>query len=90
VAESHASAARVASAAKAAVGECQRLVTTSCLELHATVIDRDGRDLRLWVGRAKADDLLFGSTADHRRIIADQMLSASRARSSQLAAALVR
>jgi alkylation response protein AidB-like acyl-CoA dehydrogenase len=90
VAESHASAARVASAAKAAVGECQRLVTTSCLELHATVIDHDGRDLRLWVGRAKADDLLFGSTADHRRIIADQMLSASRARSSQLAAALVR
>jgi alkylation response protein AidB-like acyl-CoA dehydrogenase len=90
VAESHASAARVASAAKAAVGECQRLVTATCLELHATVIDHDGRDLRLWVGRAKADDLLFGSAADHRRIIADQMLSASRARSSQLAAALVR
>jgi alkylation response protein AidB-like acyl-CoA dehydrogenase len=90
VAESHASAARVASAAKAAVGECQRLVTATCLELHATDIDHDGRDLRLWVGRAKADDLLFGSAADHLRIIADQMLSASRARSSQLAAALVR
>ena len=46
--------------------------------------------VRAKVGRAKADDLLFGSSADHRRIIADQMLSASRARSSQLAAALVR
>jgi alkylation response protein AidB-like acyl-CoA dehydrogenase len=90
VAEGHATAARVASSAKAAVGECQRLVTAACLELHETPTDRDDRDLRLWVGRAKADDLLFGSSADHRRIIADQMLSASRARSSQLAAALVR
>jgi alkylation response protein AidB-like acyl-CoA dehydrogenase len=90
VAEGHASAARVASAAKAAVGECQRAVTSTCLELHETPVDHDERDLRLWVGRAKADDLLFGSPADHRRMIADQMLSASRARSSQLATALVR
>ena len=60
VAEGHATAARVASSAKAAVGECQRLVTAACLELHETPIDRDDRDLRLWVGRAKADDLLFG------------------------------
>jgi alkylation response protein AidB-like acyl-CoA dehydrogenase len=90
VAEGDASAARVASAAKAAVGECQRAVTSTCLELHETPVDHDERDLRLWVGRAKADDLLFGSPADHRRMIADQLLSASRARSSQLAAALVR
>lgn len=89
VAERDATAPRMASSAKAAIGECQRLVTGTCLELHGTPIDRDARDLRLWVGRAKADDLLFGSSADHRRIIADQMLSSRRARASQLATALV-
>jgi alkylation response protein AidB-like acyl-CoA dehydrogenase len=89
VAERDATAPRMASSAKAAIGECQRLVTGTCLELHGTPIDRDARDLRLWVGRAKADDLLFGSSADHRRIIADQMLSNRRARASQLATALL-
>jgi alkylation response protein AidB-like acyl-CoA dehydrogenase len=89
VAERNPAASRLASSAKAAIGECQRLVTGTCLELHGAPIDRDARDLRLWVGRAKADDLLFGSSADHRRIIADQMLSARRARASQLATALV-
>jgi alkylation response protein AidB-like acyl-CoA dehydrogenase len=90
VAERDPSASRVASSAKAAIGECQRLVTGTCLELHGAPVDRDERDLRLWVGRAKADDLLFGSPADHRRILADQLLSTRRARASQLATALVR
>ena len=89
VAERDPAAPRLASSAKAAVGECQRLVTGTCLELHVTPVDRDARDLRLWVGRAKADDLLFGSRADHHRIIADQMLSTRRARAAQLASALV-
>ena len=31
-------------------------------------------DVRLWVGRAKADDLLFGSAADHRRIVATEIV----------------
>jgi alkylation response protein AidB-like acyl-CoA dehydrogenase len=89
VAERDPSASRVASSAKAAIGECQRLVAGTCLELHGTPIEGDARELRLWVGRAKADDLLFGSASDHRRIIADQMLSSRRARASQLATALV-
>ncbi|HZM38195.1 MAG TPA: acyl-CoA dehydrogenase family protein [Acidimicrobiales bacterium] len=89
VTERDAGASRMASAAKAAMGECQRLVAGTCLELYGTPIDRDARDLRLWVGRAKADDLLFGSAGDHRRMIADQLLSARRARASQLATALV-
>ena len=59
------------------------------LEIHGAAGDREERDLRLWVGRAKADDLLFGSAADHRRIVADQLLSTRRARTSQLASALL-
>jgi alkylation response protein AidB-like acyl-CoA dehydrogenase len=90
VAEGDAGAGPAASAAKAAVGTCQRLVTAQSLEIHRAGADRHQRDLRLWVGRAKADDLLFGTTTDHRRIVADHMLTARRARMSQLTTALVR
>lgn len=89
VAEADASAAHAASVAKAAIGECQRLVTRHSLEICGAARDHDGRDLALWIGRAKADDLLFGSAADHRRIVADHVLSAHRARSSQLVTALL-
>ncbi|MBN2623663.1 MAG: acyl-CoA/acyl-ACP dehydrogenase [Acidimicrobiales bacterium] len=85
VSEGHPSAPHAASVAKAAIGGCQRLVTRQALEIHGAA---GGPDLRLWVGRAKADDLLFGTTSDHRRIVADHVLSARRARSSQLATAL--
>ena len=101
VAEGDASAAHAASVAKAAIGGCQRLVTRHSLEIcgpamaRATAageVDDDGpggpRDLGMWVRRAKADDLLCGSAVDHRRIVADHVLSAQRARSSQLAGAL--
>ena len=100
VAEGDASAAHAASVAKAAIGGCQRLVTRHSLEICGPAMARataagevdDGpggpRDLRLLVRRAKADDLLCGSAVDHRRIVADHVLSAQRARSSQLAGAL--
>jgi alkylation response protein AidB-like acyl-CoA dehydrogenase len=100
VAEGDASAAHAASVAKAAIGGCQRLVTRHSLEICGPAMARataagevdDGpggpRDLGLWVRRAKADDLLCGSAVDHRRIVADHVLSAQRARSSQLAGAL--
>jgi alkylation response protein AidB-like acyl-CoA dehydrogenase len=90
VAEGDAGAGPAASAAMAAVGTCQRRVTAQSLEIHGAGADRHERHLRLWVGRAKADDLLFGTTTDHRRIVADHMLTARRARTSQLATALVR
>jgi alkylation response protein AidB-like acyl-CoA dehydrogenase len=89
VAEGDARAAHAVSVAKAAIGECQRCVTRHSLEIRGTAGDDDGRDLQLWIGRAKADDLLFGSALDHRRILADHMLSARRARTSQLASALL-
>jgi hypothetical protein len=41
------------------------------------------------VGRAKADDLLLGSAADHRRMVADHVLSPRRARTPLLASALL-
>lgn len=88
VAEADPTASHTASVAKAAIGGCQRLVTRHSLEICGAR-DGDGRDLRLWIGRAKADDLLCGSATDHRRIVADHMLSAQRARSSQLASALL-
>ncbi len=87
VAEDHASASQAASAAKAAIGACQRLVTRQSVEVQGSAAV--GPDLRLWTGRAKADDLLFGSAVDHRRALADHMLSARRARTSQLATALL-
>jgi alkylation response protein AidB-like acyl-CoA dehydrogenase len=90
VAEHDGRAGPLASAAKAAVGECQRLVTTSALEIQGTADPDTALDLRLWVGRLKVDDLLLGQATDHRRIVADHLLSTRRARSSQLATALVR
>jgi hypothetical protein len=65
-------------------------VTAASLEIQGRAVDRDERDLRLWIGRATADDLLLGSGTDHRRIVADQMFTARRARPSPLAAALGR
>lgn len=89
VAEGDPSAGHAASVAKAAIGGCQRTVTRHSLEICGTTPAADGRDLRLWIGRAKADDLLHGSATDHRRIVADHMLSTTRARSSQLASGLL-
>jgi alkylation response protein AidB-like acyl-CoA dehydrogenase len=92
VAEAHASAGHNASVAKAAMSTCQRLVTRHSMEIYRTAVggtDRDAPDLRLWINRAKADDLLGGAAVDHRRMVADHLLSARRARSSQLASALL-
>jgi alkylation response protein AidB-like acyl-CoA dehydrogenase len=87
VAERDERAGHAASSAKAAMGECQALVTRQAIEIVGAVGALD--DVRLWVGRAKADDLLFGSAADHRRIVADHSLNSRRARTSQLAGALL-
>jgi alkylation response protein AidB-like acyl-CoA dehydrogenase len=82
-------AGAAASVAKAAIGGCQRLVTRRSLELAGGPAAAGEADVNLWVGRAKADDLLFGGAIDHRRIVADRLLSARRARSSQLVSALL-
>lgn len=89
VAAGDASAAHAASVAKAAVGECQRLVARTAIEVCGGTTGPDGLPLDLWVGRAEADSLLFGSAVDHRRIVADHMLVAQRARHAQLSHALL-
>ncbi len=87
VAEGDDRAAQAASSAKASIGDCQALVTRHALEISGGT-GRHG-DVRLWVGRAKADDLLYGCAADHRRMVADHVFSTRRARTSQLASALL-
>ncbi len=78
-----------ASVAKAAISRCQRLVTRHSLELRGSHDGAGELDVQLWVGRVKADDLLFGGAIDHRRMVADRLLSTRRARSSQLVSALL-
>ena len=78
-----------ASVAKAAISRCQRLVTRHSLELRGSHDGATELDVQLWVGRVKADDLLFGGAIDHRRMVADRLLSTRRARSSQLVSALL-
>ncbi|HEX6422928.1 MAG TPA: acyl-CoA dehydrogenase family protein [Acidimicrobiales bacterium] len=89
VAEGAPDAGHMASVAKAQVGACTRVVTGLSVEIQGAAGDPDGADHRLWIGRAKADDLLFGSAADHRRIVADHVLSSRRARTPLLARALL-
>jgi alkylation response protein AidB-like acyl-CoA dehydrogenase len=61
----------VASAmAKAAAGECQRLVTRDGLQLHGGVGFTWEHDLHFLLKRAKSGDLLFGTAATHRAHLA--------------------
>jgi alkylation response protein AidB-like acyl-CoA dehydrogenase len=71
VAERHERAAVAASQAKAAAGACQRLIIARSLEIHGRGPRR--ADAQLWVRRAQAGELLLGSSADHRRVVADEL-----------------
>jgi alkylation response protein AidB-like acyl-CoA dehydrogenase len=52
--------------AKAAVGDCQRLVAEDGLQLHGGLGFTWEQDLHFWLKRAKASELLCGSSAWHR------------------------
>jgi alkylation response protein AidB-like acyl-CoA dehydrogenase len=71
VAEGHERAMVIASQAKAAAGACQRLIVASSLEIHRRGPRR--ADAQLWVRRAESGELLLGSSADHRRVVADEL-----------------
>ena len=60
-----------ASMAKAAAGECQRLVTRDGLQLHGGIGFTWENDLHFALKRAKAGDLLFGNAASHRARLAE-------------------
>jgi alkylation response protein AidB-like acyl-CoA dehydrogenase len=56
--------------AKAAAGECQRLLTRDGLQLHGGIGFTWETDLHFLLKRAKAGDLLFGTAATHRAHLA--------------------
>jgi alkylation response protein AidB-like acyl-CoA dehydrogenase len=76
VAERHERAMVTASEAKAAAGACQRLIVAASLEIHGRGPRR--ADAQLWVRRAQSDELLLGSSTDHRRVVADDLFRAPR------------
>jgi alkylation response protein AidB-like acyl-CoA dehydrogenase len=59
--------------AKAAAGDCQRLLTRDGLQLHGGVGFTWEHDLHFLLKRAKAGDLLFGTAATHRAHLAELM-----------------
>jgi alkylation response protein AidB-like acyl-CoA dehydrogenase len=56
--------------AKAAAGECQRLLTRDGLQLHGGIGFTWENDLHFLLKRAKAGDLLLGTAATHRAALA--------------------
>jgi alkylation response protein AidB-like acyl-CoA dehydrogenase len=76
VAERHERATVIASQAKAAAGACQRLIVSRSLEIHGRGPRR--ADAQLWVRRAQSGELLLGSSADHHRVVADELFRAPR------------
>jgi alkylation response protein AidB-like acyl-CoA dehydrogenase len=58
------------SMAKAAAGDCQRLLVQDGLQLHGGVGYMWEQDLHFYLKRAKSADLLFGSAAAHKASVA--------------------
>ena len=56
--------------AKAAAGDCQRLLTRDGLQLHGGIGFTWEHDLHLLLKRAMSGGLLFGTTATHRAHLA--------------------
>jgi alkylation response protein AidB-like acyl-CoA dehydrogenase len=76
VAERQERAAVLASEAKASAGACQRLVTARSVEVHGAGAGR--AEAQLWIRRAQAGELLLGASADHRRVVADDLFRVSK------------
>jgi alkylation response protein AidB-like acyl-CoA dehydrogenase len=59
-----------AAVAKAAAGDCQRLLGTEGIQIHGGIGYTWEHDMHLYVKRAKSNDAFFGATAWHRSRIA--------------------
>jgi alkylation response protein AidB-like acyl-CoA dehydrogenase len=70
IAEDDERRAMATSMAKAAAGECQRLVARDGLQLHGGIGFTWEHDLHFLLKRAKSGDLLFGTAATHRAQLA--------------------
>jgi alkylation response protein AidB-like acyl-CoA dehydrogenase len=73
IAEDDGRRALAVSMAKAAAGDCQRLVAQEAIQIHGGIGYTWEHDLHLFVKRAKAGDMLLGTAAEHRQRIADQL-----------------
>lgn len=62
--------AHATAAAKAAAGDCQRLVTEEALQLHGGIGYTWEHDLHFLLKRAKTGDALFGDAIAHRAALA--------------------
>ena len=71
IAEDDPRRAVAASMAKAAAGECQRLLVRDGLQLHGGIGFTWENDLHFLLKRAKAGDLLFGTALFHRARLAE-------------------
>jgi len=61
------------SMAKAAAGDCQRLIVQDGLQLHGGIGYMWEQDLHFFLKRAKSFDLLFGSATSHKARVADAL-----------------
>jgi alkylation response protein AidB-like acyl-CoA dehydrogenase len=59
------------SVAKAAAGDCQRLLSKEGIQIHGGIGYTWEHDMHLYVKRAKSLEPLFGSATTHRGRIAD-------------------
>jgi alkylation response protein AidB-like acyl-CoA dehydrogenase len=55
--------------AKAAAGECQRVVFANGLQLFGAMGFTWEHELQIYLKRAKAGDMLLGTAAEHRRAL---------------------
>ena len=60
-----------ASTAKAAAGDCERLLSKEGIQIHGGIGYTWEHDMHLYVRRAKTGGLLLGTAAEHRARIAD-------------------
>ena len=70
IAEDIPSRALATAAAKAAAGDCQRLLAQDGLQLHGGIGFTWEHDLHFWLKRAKSGDALFGDAVAHRAALA--------------------
>ncbi len=73
IAEDDAERGEVAHLAKAAAGDCQRLLAEDGLQLHGGLGFTWEQDLHFWLKRAKAGEVLCGSSAWHRTLLAERL-----------------
>jgi len=70
IAEDDPRRAEAAALAKAAAGDCQRLLTTDGLQLHGGIGYTWEHDLHFWLKRAKTGEYLLGTATTHRAHLA--------------------